>query len=228
MVDALVKVPDLTAHIRTMVRPGSRLGDSGGKRGKNADSPAPLNVTAVTDVDDLHYIIADVATRIVEGTGLVGPSWAGSDVRPASKRLVLGEVAYSDARVVGVHRVNRGATVTVAQWLLDHIEWPLSQDWAPSVIDDVTHTVNTLAARWPTIDRPTRLPVHCPHCRQRALIRTVPTEPGWPAAITCQECRVSVLEAEYAAHLKETAAEAHDARIAAARAARRQATEVAS
>lgn len=218
---AISSSADLIAHIRSLIEPGqSGPSETQHKHTKGAHAPAPLNLSAISDADDLHACLASWAAKVAEESGMAGPDWSGTDVRPASRRRIFGEIAYTDARPVGLTSTGT-ATTKVAGWLLTHKEWALNRDWTADMIDEVCALTGKLRNRWPTEERPARLPVRCPGCSQRALTRYAPREPGWPVTITCDECRETIPESMYAWHAKRVTEEKRAEKAAQARAAAR-------
>src|SRR5574343_522767 len=70
---ALTTAPDVVEHIRSIcLHPGQ----------------------TVSDADDIHASIAEWAKQLVSATTLTGPTWVGSDVRPASKRRSVAGIVY--------------------------------------------------------------------------------------------------------------------------------------
>ena len=216
--DALTRAPELVTHIRSLIEPGSAgPSEAQWKHTKGAAAPAPLNVAAVSDADDLHAVLASWAARVVDESGMHGPHWSGSDVRPASRRRTCGGVAYEDARVVGLTAGTDGAaTREVAGWLLTHRAWILSREWVPVMVQEVSRMVGQLRARWPVEERPARLPIRCPECGQRALTRYAPREAGWPSTITCDECGQTIPEQLYGHYARLVLAEQRKPRPAGA------------
>lgn len=219
--EALGRAHDLITHIRSLVEPSPHGPDQAAyKHTKGASAPAPLNVAAVADADDLHATLSSWAVRVVEESGMTGPTWAGSDIRPASKRTVYGEPAYTDARVVGIHPDGETATQNVAEWLLTHKTWALNRDWTADMVQEVTATVGKLRNRWATEERPARLPVGCPSCGERALTRYAPACFMAASTITCDTCEETIPEALYAWHARRITDEKRAQRAAVARAMR--------
>lgn len=191
----LSTAPSLIDWLREHVEPGAP-----GQDGKTTGSrvpPAPLSTNAVAAADDLHAQIVSWALLVIEEhpSQLRGPSWVGSVVRPASKRVItpshdalgypvhLGyheptwtsAVVYEPARVLGVHSdrppVGRHATRAVVRWLLAHIEWLEAQEWAAEMVRELTSTTATLLSRWPMEARTrpiTDMP--CPACDRLSLV----------------------------------------------------------
>ena len=225
LIDALTRSPALAEHIRTMVPPGSPApSEAVIKHTKAPEAPAPLNVTAVADVDDLHAALCSWTVRVIEESRMVGPLWSGSDVRPASKRRIYGEVAYTDARVTGLQGNDTTPTWRVAVWLLRHREWVLNRDWTPDMVAEITDLVDVLAARWPVEVRPARLPVRCIGCGQRALTRWPPAAPGLPVIIRCDTCDEAITETDYPKHVTDQYEARRRTQAAAFRARTRQET----
>ena len=225
LIDALTRTPGLAEHVRSMVPPGSPApSEAVIKHTKAPEAPAPLNVTAVADVDDLHAALCAWTARTIRESRMVGPLWGGSDVRPASKRRVFGEVAYLDARVVGIRSGNTTPTRRVAIWLLRHREWVLNRDWTPDMVTEVSHLVNVLTARWPIEERVTRLPSRCVGCGQRALTRWPPADVGCPVIIRCDTCGTYITETDYPKHVTDQYEARRRTQAAAFRARTRQET----
>ena len=143
---AIAAAPDLVAHLRDHLQPGSASDDR--VRGTRTP-PAPLNLDPLDAADYLHAELAAWVQDVLDQrTDLHAPSWAGGDIRPASRRTNAKDrhragcagcscfhlpgscgphrarcvrcagcaTAYDPARVVGVRDVD--ATITLARWML--------------------------------------------------------------------------------------------------------------
>ena len=196
-VEALSRIPDLVVHVRSLVEPSlaGTLADrvSGGSR----EAPAPLNVNAVADADDLHAMVAAWIEKVIDEhpAGLVGPPWVGSRVLAASKRRhdqitdtdgrpVL---VYDQPRVAGLTAEGWDATTHLVTWLLPHLPWALAQaDWADDLVAVITTEHAKVAARWPTEERPQHLAAPCPKCDRLTLTRYAPSCYLGPVTISCR------------------------------------------
>lgn len=180
---ALSACPDLVAHLREHIEPAARVPDDSPTPAGERNPPAPLNVEAAAAADDLHAELASWALLVMEERHVTGPDWIGSDIRPASKRLVDGERVYEDARVVGVRDWH--ATLAVVRWLFVHLDWMLARPWAGDLCAELPPKVATLKTRFPTEQRPVYLPVPCPACGCDTLRRHAPSYPKAPVTIAC-------------------------------------------
>lgn len=180
---ALAASPGIVGHLRDHLEPTTRLPDDmPHAKGKKAP-PAPLNINAKSDADDLHADLASWALLVMEERHVTGPDWAGSDIRPASKRATPDGLVYEDARVVGVD--DWQATVRVVRFLFTHLDWILTQEWAGAFCPEITDKVRTLRFRYPTEQRPVYIPYPCPGCGCRTLRRYPPEWAGAPVTIKC-------------------------------------------
>lgn len=198
---ALAQIPGLIAHLRDNIEPGSATPGPNIKRTKGDAAPAPLNVAAVADADDLHADLASWVLLVLEEhpDHLTGPEWRGSVVRPASKRRDdYGSLRYSDPRVIGT-RGDAADTRRLAQWLHARQEWILSQPWADDYVSTLPGRYWETAGRWPTEERAKYLPTPCPTCDRLTLKRYPPTFAGAPVTIACtaHDCRHVIPEEEY-------------------------------
>jgi hypothetical protein len=198
---ALAQAPGLVAHLREHIAPGSPTPGPDIKRTKGDSAPAPLNLNAVADADDLHAELASWVLLVLEEhpDRLAGPAWRGSDIRPAAKRHTeWGAISYSEARVVGT-RGDASDTRRVAQWLHIHQEWILGQPWVDDYVTAMPDRYWHTATRWPTEERAKYLPTPCPDCDRLTLKRYPPTFAGGPVTIACTaaDCRRVVPEDEY-------------------------------
>lgn len=195
---ALDEAPHLVAHIRSHIEPGPAPTDPDRpkRHGKAEAAPAPLSVAALSDADDLHALLASWAVRIAASRRLHGPSWAGSDVRPASKRRhPIGAMVYEDARVVGVRY--DGATRHVTDWLRVHIDHAVALDDAADLVDEIASLVGALKRRWPDEEPVRWLPrIRCPKCHRMSLRRSPPKFVGQPVMIHCSatDCGKQIAE----------------------------------
>lgn len=91
------------------------------------------------------------------------------------------------------------ATIALARWLLTHLEWCLAQPWAAVFVTEIPAAVTTVRARWPIEERPARVPVPCPACGQRTLVRHAPKWAEAPITVACDriECGHIVPETRY-------------------------------
>lgn len=200
LAQALAKTPDIAAHLSSNIEPGAAPERGDETHTKGASAPAPMNLDAAADADELHAVLASWVLLILEEhpDKLHGPGWDGSDVRPASKRTTSwGAVVYEDPRVVGVR--DPQATARLATWLNTHLSWAMQQPWADDMVTQVTRTINVLRGRWPTEEPPKFLPIRCPSCQLRSLRRYAPREQGHPADITCSNpaCLRTLPEGHY-------------------------------
>jgi len=207
LVDALTRAPDLVAHIRDHVTPGSAVRQEG-TRGKRPAPPAPLNVTAVADADDLHALLASWAGVILTDhpDHLTGPSWSGTRLLPARRRP--NTPVYLDPEPAGLTTTGDWhATAAVTRWIYTHHEWALTQEWAGDLTTEVTTLVATLRGRYPVEERPTYTGAPCPNCGRPSLIRYAPTCWQGPVTITCADCGTTVPEKLYGAYVRVLLAE---------------------
>jgi hypothetical protein len=177
---ALTACPDLVTHILGNIEPGR--GEPTEHHGPRQSPPAPLNVTALSDADDLHARLAAWAD-LITGTG-----------RPPRERTTRNTAGD----ITGIRHPN--ATRVLVIWLLRRTKLIAEQDWAHEMVREVTRTVRILTARWPVEDRPVYLPVPCPACGCDSLVRYAPRWEGAPVTITCRltECGHTVPEDRYA------------------------------
>jgi hypothetical protein len=200
-VHALAQIPGLVAHLRDNIAPGATQPGPDIKRTKGDAAPAPLNLTAVADADDLHAELASWVLLVLEEhpDHLTGPTWRGSDIRPAAKRRTeWGENVYHGARVVGT-RGNAEDTRRIARWLHTHHDWILSQPWTDDYVTAMPDRYWTTAARWPVEERAKYLPTPCPNCDRLTLKRYPPTFASGPVTIACAaiDCRHAIPEEQY-------------------------------
>lgn len=195
--EAITGIPDLITHIRTLIAPGAAPLDPGPAIGKR-EPPAPLVVTAVSDADDLHAALAELAELVMTGRGLEGPNWAGSDIRPAAKRhTAWGAIKYEPARIAGVK--DPAAAAAVAAWLIPHEPWLTSHEDATGAIDALLRLYSRTRRAWPTEETSQHLPTPCPACDRLTLTRHAPRWAGAPVTITCThpDCSSTIPEHQY-------------------------------
>lgn len=173
---AILDAGDLVQWVRDNVVPGTwRPGD----RGVLREAPAPLTEQAVDDADAIHAALADWVIAYTLATGLTGPSWAGSAIRPQVRRVAEdGTTRYDDARVIGLraagdHRV----TARLAGWTLTHLEGFAGQSWAGDWHDEIVTLTRQVSGRWPREDRVRKLPIPCPSCDRVMLYMHPPASP---------------------------------------------------
>ena len=187
--EALNYAPKLIAHIRDHVQPGASNSVRPAEKGKGFSPPAPLNISAVSDADDLHAELASWALLIMEEhpSRLHGPGWNGADVRPASTRRSNGERIYDPARVVGLAASADPLLTThaICRWIARQLPWAITQEWAGALTEELTDRVSRMRARWPMDERRVFLPVPCQACARLTLTRSAPAEPGDPVTIAC-------------------------------------------
>lgn len=77
-----------------------------------------------------------------------------------------------------------------AAWLGPHLPHAAAQEFAPLMMQQITHDLATLHARWPTVDdveRTRDIPgVRCPRCDQVSLQYAPPTWERMPFKVSCQ------------------------------------------
>ena len=188
LVWAISAAPDLVGHILEHVDVGSSGLDIAGSHGSKAP-PAPINLTAVDDANTVHATLASWALLVLEERpgDFEGPDWAGSDIRPAYKRRVAGGgMFYAPARIVGVE--SSAATMAVARWLLNQLDWCLTQPWADEMAEEIPTLIGRRRAAWPTEEHDAHLPIPCPQCGIRGLVRHAPRWAHAPVTIACTEC----------------------------------------
>ena len=196
---AISSCPTLVNHLRAQLEPGVKPVDPDQKHNNTEKTPpAPIDVEALSAADDLHAALASWVLLVIEERHVRGPSWAGSDIRPASKRRTPSGVIYDDARVVGVK--DQTATLELVRWVFPHVDWMLTREWAAAACTELPEQVATLKARWPMEQRPVYLPVPCPECEHLSLRREPPSYAGAPVVITCQmiECGHIIAEDGFA------------------------------
>lgn len=216
---ALLDAPDLVGWIREQVTPGTWRGT---RDDVLREAPAPLTVDAVADADDLHALLSAWAVAYADLTGLTGPSWGGSAIRPGSRRRIdlpgphglpsTRHVVYDDPRVVGLRADadHRDATHRVATWLLRHREGIAALDWAASWHDEVVDAIRGASSRWPRAPRQRKLPLPCPSCDQVMLWMHPPAGPpayqddgslswAYPISVCCHNdaCGRVLTEGDY-------------------------------
>jgi hypothetical protein len=197
----LVKAGDLVEVILRNKAPRvtAALEPQEGSRSKG-DPPAPLNLSAVADADDLHAAIAELAEIVMAERRVTGPGWGGSDVRPAHKRrTAFGDLVYSPARVVGLRQSS--ATAQVAGWLGPHVPWIVAAEEAVGAVEALLALYGRLAARWDGRERARYVPAPCPGCDLvGGLLRYPPTVEEQVVVLECQHCKHSIpekLQAEF-------------------------------
>lgn len=203
--DALTRAPDLVAHIRDQVIPGSSGPADDLPGGPRSRAPAPLSLTAVADADDLHALLCSWADLVVDEhpDHIHDPGWRGTH-RPG---------VNGQRRAVGLTTAGSWHdTARVTRWLYDHLSWSLAQPWAADYVWEVTSTVDRLRARWPIEEQPRWLGQPCPVCRAPSLARYAPTVWLGPVTITCTSCGLVVPEREFGAYVHIVAQERRDAR----------------
>ena len=203
----LLQAPDLVSHIREHIEPGSSPPGSSIKRTKG-EAPAPLNVSAMSDADDLHAALVEIAELVMDERHLAGPAWSGTDVRPAAKRRTeWGAIVYEPARAAGVK--DTIASSEVASWLIPHEEWLGGYEGAVGAIAGLLKLAGQLRGRWPIEVRPQHLPTPCPTCDRLSLYRYAPKFAGLPVAIACaaDDCQTVIKDELYAWHTRRLVAE---------------------
>lgn len=204
---ALADAPQLIRWMRQHVELGSVMDDD--RVDVSRFAPAPLSTDAVAAADDLHAMAVSWALLVMEEhpANLKGPSWRGSDVRPASTRVwvsglddlgypsrlgyaeVTSARVYEDARIVGLRAAD--ATDPVTTWLRIHLDWISEQEWAGEIVGEIVGAVRTGYARWPTEESSRLLPSPCPACdRLGSLAYYPPAFERGPVVVQCQhpEC----------------------------------------
>lgn len=209
---ALLGMADLASWIRTNRTPGTwRPGRGDVLR----EAPAPLEIAAVDDADEMHSTLARWTALYCSEVPMAGPPWLGSDVRPAARRIKAGWhltscsasdcpgcwVEYVEARVVGL-RSTASASMAIgglAGWVLTHLEGVLERDWAGDLYGEVTDVYRAADARWPRSDRERKLPLPCPECQRVMLFMHPPAEERHPVTVVChrEECGHVLTESDY-------------------------------
>lgn len=149
--------------------------------------PAPLNVAAVADADDLHAMLASWALLHLEEhpDNLSGPRLGGT------LRTTTGDVA-------GVlSAAGNAPTVELCRWLNTHLPWALDREWAGVYVSEVTERVAVLRARYPDDERSRAiLDVPCPRCDRLSLVYHPPAWAGSRIQVICEhyECGAEIPE----------------------------------
>lgn len=193
----LTETPDLVTHIRDHITPGAGVLDSSPRPGRR-EPPPPLNVTALSDADDLHAALAELAELVMDARHLEGPDWAGTDIRPPTRRRTgWGETVYLPARAAGVR--DPVATAAVTAWLMPHEPWLTATEDAVGALDGILRLSGILRHRWPVEEEPRHLPTPCPACDMITLTRHAPRWQGAPVTITCTrpDCSHTIPEDQY-------------------------------
>lgn len=205
---AIAATPALVAWIRAQDEPAASTGTEP-KLGGSKNAPLPFRADAIDTADELHAVLAAWCRTIVDEhpAGFTGPDLTGS----VRARRVL---ADNTGPVIGLgigRTWGTGDTVAPAQpteraarWLLTHLEWALTRDWAPDLVRELTAIVTAAEHRWPTAEPPTRLPTVCPSCGRASLVRHAPAWPEAPITIVCEatECGEVIPEALYDFHAR--------------------------
>jgi hypothetical protein len=195
--DTITRTPELIGHVRGCIEPGASVLDSAPPVGKR-EPPAPLDVVAVSDADDLAAALAELAELVMDGRNLDGPSWVGVDVRPAVKRRTAwGAVTYEPARVVGVKTPQ--AAGRVASWLIPHEGWLAGEETATGAIEALLALYGRVSRSWPMEEQPQHLPTPCPACDRLTLTRNAPRWVAGAVTITCThyDCGRAIPEEQY-------------------------------
>lgn len=139
-----------------------------------------------------------LAARVADGGRPVGdpahrtvlhPAWLAAD---DLQQLVASWAQYLLEKhpmpLLGWHRAPWHGNA--AAWLAPHLPHAAEQEYAPLMLGEITHTLATLHARWPTADdkeRPRAIPgVRCPRCDQVSLEYAPPTWERMPFKVSCQ------------------------------------------
>jgi hypothetical protein len=185
---ALGDIPDLVAHLHTLIEPGSGAGEERVTRGELAP-PAPLSVDAISAADDILAILGSWADRLAAHRSLTGPT----------KPSTVGWRRDGSPGILTRRRLQIDLAVERAGRLLTHQDAALTAPWAAAYVRDITRETASLRARYPTTERPVFLPVPCPACGAMSLARWAPRWVGAPTTIACEldDCRTVVDEDRY-------------------------------
>lgn len=178
---ALHEAPDLAGWVRENVERGAA---PEGRRAGGKRTPAPLNLAAVDDADDLAALLWGHAEPQIE-RGLTGPSTEGLRIRPKTRHLVLDEEAETaeevelDPAVIGLRPGADPiqAVSNVAGWLNAHLAALVSTEGAGDIHDEITERIREIRNRWPQSDHNRKLPLPCPACNLAMLYLHPPAGP---------------------------------------------------
>jgi hypothetical protein len=191
----LLDAPALVAHIRGHVRPGTYMPRQDVLR----EAPAPLNVAAVDDADELFSVLAGWAIGYARAVKLAGPLVEAGHVRWDASGWPVGIAA------------GRNPTETVTDWLLTHRQGIATTGLHPGAgpdtarVDvvawyrDVTDTHTRISGRWPRTPAERRLPLPCPQCDRLTLHMHPPAAEGHPVQVIChwKTCGRTMTDEDY-------------------------------
>lgn len=178
--------PAVVHHLRELARPFATIPapDAGGAR------HVPASVVLVAEVvdaaDDLHALLHSWADLVADERGLRGPTHTG--VRMSTTTLATFDGVTYLRRGVAVGITTPDATLSVARWLLPHLDYAARRPWANDMRTELGSTLATLHARFPTpddVERAHIVDVPCPRCDARTLTYT---PPAWHRAAFRVEC----------------------------------------